>query len=268
MKDMIPKGTGNSRKLKSSLSTGTTWEQALEMLRAGTFPIDLNGLNADGIQQEGTALNKANLLSDDTASALGLSGDPTVDDALEKLQTNITTTESKIELLKPEMIYEAAVNSSQSTTSSSNSYITLLSFPLDEGLIPAITSGEYDTLYFQLVGTATLTRKNSTYLPSFNILVTTNTMDSTNGIRLLNIGQENVTYNTPYSISINSVIPIPLVQYIKLPSSTREHIYGLSAESSDRWNFQTATSHYLRTAYSSVEFSLESTFRVWGAHSV
>lgn len=82
MKDMIPKGTGNSRKLKSSLSTGTTWEQALEMLRAGTFPIDLNGLNADGIQQEGTALNKANLLSDDTASALGLSGDPTVDDAL------------------------------------------------------------------------------------------------------------------------------------------------------------------------------------------
>lgn len=82
MKDMIPKGTGNSRKLKSSLSTGTTWEQALEMLRAGTFPIDLNGLNADGIQQEGTALNKANLLSDDTASALRLSGDPTVDDAL------------------------------------------------------------------------------------------------------------------------------------------------------------------------------------------
>lgn len=50
---------------------------------------DLTGyvwlLLADEPTEVGTALNKANLLSDATATALGLSGDPTVNDAFAKL---------------------------------------------------------------------------------------------------------------------------------------------------------------------------------------
>ena len=83
MKDSISKNQGNSRYLKSNLLEGTSWDAALAMLRAGTFPIDLNGINADGWTQVGTALNKANLLTDATASALDLiDDDPTVNDAL------------------------------------------------------------------------------------------------------------------------------------------------------------------------------------------
>lgn len=89
MKDSISKNQGNSRYLKSNLLEGTSWDAALALLRAGTFPIDLNGINADGWTQVGTALNKANLLTDATASALDLTGDdPTVNDALEELATN------------------------------------------------------------------------------------------------------------------------------------------------------------------------------------
>lgn len=72
MKDMVTNGTGNSRYLKTSLASGTTWESALAMLREGTFPIDLNGLNKGGITQLGSAYSKANVLPDDTCEALGL----------------------------------------------------------------------------------------------------------------------------------------------------------------------------------------------------
>lgn len=83
MKDFVSKGQGDSRYLKSNLLEGTSWDAALALLRAGTFPIDLNGVNPDGYTQLGTALNKANLLTDATASALELTGDdPTVNDAL------------------------------------------------------------------------------------------------------------------------------------------------------------------------------------------
>lgn len=85
MTDQIIKGTGNSRYLKSSIASDTTWESALSQLRAGTFPIDLNGINADGIQQQGTPLNKANLLSDETARQLGLNSSATVNDAFQRV---------------------------------------------------------------------------------------------------------------------------------------------------------------------------------------
>lgn len=48
MKDSIIAGTGNSQYLKTSLAEGTTWDDALAQLRAGTFPIDLNGINQAG----------------------------------------------------------------------------------------------------------------------------------------------------------------------------------------------------------------------------
>lgn len=85
MKDLTIKGTGNSRYLKSVSSFLTlypTYEAFAQALVGGTLPIDLNGINADGIQQAGTPLTKANLLDDATAEKLGLSGDPTVSQAL------------------------------------------------------------------------------------------------------------------------------------------------------------------------------------------
>lgn len=85
MKDFIPKGTGNSRWMKSSIPTGTTWEEALAMLRAGTFPFDLNGINSAGVAQMGDALNKANLLPDAVGALYGLGSDAVPSRVLEYL---------------------------------------------------------------------------------------------------------------------------------------------------------------------------------------
>lgn len=71
MQDFVPLGTGNSRSLKSSISAGTTWEQALEMLRNGTFPIDIGAVNDAGVAQKGTPLNMASLLAASVAAKYG-----------------------------------------------------------------------------------------------------------------------------------------------------------------------------------------------------
>ena len=76
MKDLQTKGTGNSRYLKSAIGATATWEEARALLVNGTFPVDLAGINEAGILQIGDALNKATLLSDETAIALG--GDATM----------------------------------------------------------------------------------------------------------------------------------------------------------------------------------------------
>lgn len=84
MQDMIIAGTGNSRYLKSSIDADITLSELVSMLRAGTFPFDFNGINPDGITQQGTPLNTATLLSDDTAEKIWgtVNGDPTVNLAL------------------------------------------------------------------------------------------------------------------------------------------------------------------------------------------
>ena len=85
MQDGIIKGTGNSRYLKSIsnfLTQYPTYQDFVAALVAGTLPIDLNGINETGWDQLGTALNKANLLSDETAAALGLPNTAVPDDAL------------------------------------------------------------------------------------------------------------------------------------------------------------------------------------------
>jgi len=90
MKDMTIKGTGNSRFLKSVsnfLTLYPNYESFVAALVAGTLPVDFNGTNAAGINQAGTPLNKANLLSDDTANVIGLGEyvDPTVNQAVYRL---------------------------------------------------------------------------------------------------------------------------------------------------------------------------------------
>ena len=89
MQDGIIAGNANSRYLKtvtSALSLYPDYESFMAALIAGTFPIDLNGINTGGWTQQGTPLNKANLFSDLTASALGLSASNTPNDALAKLK--------------------------------------------------------------------------------------------------------------------------------------------------------------------------------------
>lgn len=91
MQDFIPLGTGNSRYLKSVENFKAlypTYDAFVAALVAGTLPIDLNGINEAGVAQRGTPLNKANLLTDETASMLGLSPDAVPDDALAWLATN------------------------------------------------------------------------------------------------------------------------------------------------------------------------------------
>ena len=82
MKDTVIKGNGKSRSIKAPTDMPATFEEWRTQLLAGTATLDI-GLNAAGCDVVGTAMNKANLLSDTTKSALELSGsDPTVNDAL------------------------------------------------------------------------------------------------------------------------------------------------------------------------------------------
>lgn len=91
MKDFVSLGNGDSRFMKSSIPADATWEQFRDMLRAGTFPFDFNGTNPAGVREQGTALSKNNLLSDETAEMLGfqLDEDPTVNDAFRRTDRRI-----------------------------------------------------------------------------------------------------------------------------------------------------------------------------------
>ena len=85
MQDLVIKGTGNSRFLKSVSSFLTdypSYEDFAAALVAGTLPIDLNGINSDGITQAGTPYNKSAVLSDATASLFDLTSAATVNDVL------------------------------------------------------------------------------------------------------------------------------------------------------------------------------------------
>lgn len=93
MKDLVPLGNGNSRFLKSSISSDITFTQMVEMLRNGTFPIDFNGINPSGIAQDGTPINKSTMLTDETEEAIwGNAQDRTVDDALSAVNYQIGDT--------------------------------------------------------------------------------------------------------------------------------------------------------------------------------
>lgn len=90
MIDSVIAGTGDSRYLRTSLAADTTWEDALAMLRAGTFPIDLAGINAAGFTTVGTALTAATLLKAAVCTALGLDADATPSDAWEVIISRIS----------------------------------------------------------------------------------------------------------------------------------------------------------------------------------
>ena len=96
MKDTVIKGDGTSRTLKAPASMPETFEEWRSQLLAGNATMDI-GLNSDGCTVVGTAMSKANLLSDTTKEALELSGsDPTVNDALYALSQKGSPAEVRV----------------------------------------------------------------------------------------------------------------------------------------------------------------------------
>lgn len=96
MYDSVPKGTGNSRFLKSVsdfMEKYPTYQDFAAALVAGTMPVDI-GLNADGWLVLGMALAKMNLLQDETATELGIDNptDATVDDAFRAVRNGLVGT--------------------------------------------------------------------------------------------------------------------------------------------------------------------------------
>lgn len=107
MKDGIIKGNGTSRYLKgpaNALTMYPTYEDFMQAYIAGTLPIDLNGINPDGWTQQGSALNKANMLPDDVAASIGLTGDPQVKDALGALST-LSVSGCMVDVITESMTY-------------------------------------------------------------------------------------------------------------------------------------------------------------------
>lgn len=99
MTDGIIKGTGNSRYLKSvpnALTLYPSFEAFMEAMIAGTFPIDLNGINPSGWETQGDKLNKATLLTDALCSALGLANTATPTQAMEKLRQLTATAQTGV----------------------------------------------------------------------------------------------------------------------------------------------------------------------------
>lgn len=105
MQDMVIKGTGNSRYLKSVedfMTRYPNYDAFAQALVAGNLPIDLNGTNAAGITTAGTPLNKNNLLKDATAALFGLSANAVPDDVFAKVKalvdanTTLANTRAKI----------------------------------------------------------------------------------------------------------------------------------------------------------------------------
>lgn len=93
MYDSVPKGTGDSRFLKSVedfMERYPTYQDFAAALVAGTMPVDI-GLNADGWLVLGMALAKMNLLQDETAESLGIENpaEATVDDAFRSVRVNL-----------------------------------------------------------------------------------------------------------------------------------------------------------------------------------
>ena len=85
MTDTVIKGGGNSRSLKTvpnALTMYPTHEAMIAAMVDGSFPIDLGPLNDAGLRQHGTDLNKANLLSDETAALYGKDASAVPDDVL------------------------------------------------------------------------------------------------------------------------------------------------------------------------------------------
>ncbi len=92
MTDTVLRGTGNSRSLRSVpnfLTLYPSYNAFAQALVQGTLPIDLGALNSAGLTRRGTDLNKANILTDATATGMGLTSSATPNQAFAKLRALI-----------------------------------------------------------------------------------------------------------------------------------------------------------------------------------
>lgn len=86
MKDTIIKETGNSRFLRSNVAEDITFAEFIALLRAGQLPIDLAGINEEGIDTLGMPLGKSTLLDDETETVIwGSPGDRKPTEALKAI---------------------------------------------------------------------------------------------------------------------------------------------------------------------------------------
>ena len=117
MQDSITRETGNSRYLRTVAGIKQVcpdYDSFLTLLVKGEFPIDFAGINTVGWAQMGTALNKANLLTDATAALVDLGPEATPNEMLAALANAVNTANS-------------TAKSAQSTASASSSGLTALS---------------------------------------------------------------------------------------------------------------------------------------------
>lgn len=127
MIDSVIAGTGNSRFLRTSISASTTWEDALTMLRAGTFPIDLAGINIDGFVTVGTPLNAETLLKESVITALDLDENATPSDAWEKLIA-IVNTKADADSVVTAITYDSAEKKLYATINGTPTLVTTFNF--------------------------------------------------------------------------------------------------------------------------------------------
>lgn len=139
MKNTTIKGTGNSRWLKTSLPAGTTWEQVLTLLRSGQFPVDITGLNTEGVQAAGTALDKETLLRDAICDRLGLDKKGTVPSDVFELLIGLAGVVLTI-------TFEAAFEGKTFTVMDSTG-TTVYTHVVGAGLVHQVTLGKLNETY-------------------------------------------------------------------------------------------------------------------------
>lgn len=139
MKNTTIKGTGNSRWLKTSLPAGTTWEQVLTLLRSGQFPVDITGLNTEGVQAAGTALDKETLLRDAICDRLGLDKEGTVPSDVFELLIGLAGVVLTI-------TFEAAFEGKTFTVMDSTG-TTVYTHVVGAGLVHQVTLGKLNETY-------------------------------------------------------------------------------------------------------------------------
>ena len=150
MKDTVIKGDGTSRTLKAPASMPETFEEWRSQLLAGNATMDI-GLNSDGCTVVGTAMSKANLLSDTTKAALELSqSDPTVNDALYALSQKGSPAEVHIMADVGTTVTMSRSGKTLTATVGSDGYAVLYPTELGEWTIVYIIDGSQKTRTYTL----------------------------------------------------------------------------------------------------------------------
>ena len=123
MEDGVIAETGNSRNLRTVAGIrqlAPTYDAFLELLVKGEFPIDWNGKNPDGWAQQGTELNKANLLTDATAALMDLGAEATPNEMLAALANKINASGTSVTQLTQKVNGLITYGTADLTAGSSN----------------------------------------------------------------------------------------------------------------------------------------------------